>query len=305
MAVTGRLARFASVAAVLTSGLGWGCGGGATPAASPAPEVAPVAATATDAPPLAIEYVVVRRRWVEALVPAPPDAVKAWANAPENAAAATGPLRQLLVKVPGGEKDPGLAAKKKAAALAARAVKGEDFATLARQHSDDATTRDGGGELARGRLDALTPPLRAALDALAPGETTAEPVRSSDGFYVLHKERASEERIEAAYRKAKAPAIALQLGEELLARLDERADSRPAIAEAVEAVLGERGVNDAERPRAQVVDRERLAQVRLTAAAKAALEAFARGARAGERFPAPAVDGDTIVVARARAGGPR
>ncbi|MBX3212009.1 MAG: peptidylprolyl isomerase [Labilithrix sp.] len=303
--MTGRRARFASVAITLAPGLAWGCGGNTTPAASPAPAVAPAAETAPEAPPLAIEYIVVRRRWVEALVPAPSDAVKAWADAPENAAAATGRLRQLLVKVPGGEKDPGLAAKKKAAALAARAVKGEDFASLARQHSDDAPTRDGGGELARAQLDALAPPLRAALDALAPGATTAEPVRSSDGFYVLHKERASEDRLEAAYRKAKAPALAQKLGEELLARLDGRADSRSAIAEAVEAVLGERGVNDAERPRAQVVDRERLPQVRLTAAAKSALEAFARGARAGERLPSPAVDGDTIVVARARLGGTR
>lgn len=303
--MTGGRSRFAGGAAALAAALLTACGGGVAPAASPAPDLGPAAATAPEGPPLAIEYVVVRRRWVEALVPAPSDAVKAWSEAPENAAAATGPLRQLLVKVAGGEKAPGLAAKKKAEALAARAAKGEDFAALARQHSEDAATRDDGGELAPERLDALAPPVRAAFEALAPGQTSAEPVRSSEGFYVLRKERASEERVEAAYRKAKAPELARRLGEELLARLGADADARPAIAEAVEAVLGERGVNDVDRPRAHVVDRERVAEVRLSAAAKAALETFARSARAGDRLPSPAVDGDTILVARARAPGAR
>ncbi|MBX3225600.1 MAG: peptidylprolyl isomerase [Labilithrix sp.] len=292
-------------AATLALGLLAACGGGAPPAAAPLPAVAPVGASAPEAPPLAIEYVAIRRPWVEQLVPAAPADVKAWSDAPENAAAVSGPLRQILVKVPGGEKDPGLAAKKKAQAIAGRIAKGEDFAKLARQLSEDSATKDSGGELTPQALEALSPPVRAAFAALKPGETSAEPVRSSDGFLVLQKERAPEEALERAYRKAKAPEAARKLGEELLARWKNGADSRPAIAEAVEAVLGERGVNDADRPRAHVVDRERLTQVRLTAAAKAALETFARGARAGDVLPSPAADGEIVVVARARAPGAR
>ena len=84
-------------------------------------------------------------------------------------------------------------------------------------------------------------------------------------------------------------------------RLKASTPARAAIAEAVQAVLGDRGASDANRPKAAVVDRERLKQVRLTAAAKAALETFAESAHPGDALPSPAVDGDTIVVARARA----
>jgi hypothetical protein len=84
------------------------------------------------------------------------------------------------------------------------------------------------------------------------------------------------------------------------------ADPRRAIAEAVEAVLGERATNDADRPSAVFVDRDRIKQVRLSAAAaKAALETFADGARAGDLFPSPAIDGDTVLVARALAASER
>ncbi|MCW5832127.1 MAG: hypothetical protein KIS78_06710 [Labilithrix sp.] len=146
--------------------------------------------------------------------------------------------------------------------------------------------------------------MRAAFEALAPGQTSAEPVRSSEGFYVLRKERASESASRRRTARRRRPSWRGGSARSS-SRLGADADARPAIAEAVEAVLGERGVNDVDRPRAHVVDRERVAEVRLSAAAKAALETFARSARAGDRLPSPAVDGDTILVARARAPGAR
>jgi predicted small lipoprotein YifL len=281
------------------------CGGSVPAAQPPAAHVAPETSLPPEPAPLVIEYVVVHRRWIEKLVPATPAEVKAWSEAPENAAAVSGPLRHILVKVPGGEKDPGLTARKKAQAILARLGKGEDFAKVARQASDDASSKDGGGEWAADRLKDLAPPLVAAFAALKPGETASEPVRSPAGFHVLRKDRADDDRVERAYRNAQAPALARKLGDELLVRLKEHGPSRSAIAEAVAAVLGERGANDADRPNAHVVDRERLAQVRLTAAAKAAIETFARSAHPGDVLPSPAVDGDTLVVARAVAPGPR
>jgi len=276
-----------------------GCGGAAPPASSPTKHPQPAEATTPETPPLVVEYVVIHRRWVERLLPIAPADLKTWSDAPENAAATNGSFHHILVKVPGGEKDPGLAAKKKAQGIIARLDKGEDFAKLARQLSDDASTRDSGGEYTPEQVKELPPALSAAFAALEPGKTTAQPVRTKDGFHVVRKDRASDDEIERAYRKAKAPEVAKKLGEDLLVRLNGGTPSRPAIAEAVEAVLGERGVNDADRPKAHVVDRDRLAQVRLSAAAKAALETFARSARPGDQLPSPAVDGDTILVARA------
>lgn len=68
--------------------------------------------------------------------------------------------------------------------LAQQARLGEEFATLARAHSDDATTREAGGELgwlAPGQLPAVLDRAALALDA---GEVS-EPVRHGDHLYVL------------------------------------------------------------------------------------------------------------------------
>ena len=68
-------------------------------------------------------------------------------------------------------------------------------------------------------------------------------------------------------------------------------------------MLGEKATADPDRPTASLVERDRLKQTRLPAAAKAAIETFAASAHAGDALPSPAVDGDTIVVARAVAPG--
>ena len=277
------------------------CGGNTPPAQSPPAHVTPIATAEAEPPPLLVEYVVLHRKWVERLVPVQAAEVEAWSRAPENAEAVSGGLRQIFFKVAGGEKDPGLAAKKKAEATLDRLKKGEDFGKLAKQLSDDAASKDSGGEYAREKLNELPAPVTEAFAALAPGDTTNEAIRSPGGWHIVRKDRASDDRIESAYRKAKAPDLAKKLADELLARLRANQPARPAIAEAVQSVLGERGASDANRPTASVVDRERLKQVRLTPAAKAALETFARSAHPGDALPSPAVDGDTIVVARARA----
>jgi len=205
------------------------------------------------------------------------------------------------VKVPGGEDDPGHAAKKKAQSIIARLAKGEDFGKLARELSDDPGSKDKNGEYPADMVQSFVASVRDAYAALEPGATTREPVRSTFGFHVIRKQRASDEQIERAYRKAKAPELAKALGDDLLSRFKANAPARTAIAEAVEAVLGDRASNDADRPTAAIVDRERVKQAHLTAAAKAALDTFARSAHPGDVLPSPAVDGDVVVVARATA----
>lgn len=277
------------------------CGGSTPPAQAPPLRVTPVASAEPAPPPLAVEYVVIHRAWVQRVLPVQPAHLEAWSAAPENAGAVSGAFRHIVFKVPGGEKDPGLAAKKKAQAALDRLKKGEDLGKLAKQLSEDPATKDAGGEVPAAKVEELPAPLKSAFAALAPGQTTTEPVRSPEGWHVVRKDRASEEQIERAYRKTKAGEVAKKLAGELLARLKSGAPARAAIAEAVEVALGERGLNDANRPTASVVDRERLQQVRLPAAAKAALETFARSAHPGDALPSPAVDGETIVVARAKA----
>lgn len=272
-----------------------GCGASGAPVRSATPEVK--RSPSTDAPTLPpeepsllVEYVVVHRRWVETLVPTSPETVKAWSEAPENAATLGSMFRQILVRVRPGTPD--AAAKKKADGILVRLAKGEDFSRLAAQLSEEVDMSD--------RFTELPKEVSATFAALAPGQTATVPVRSAEGYHVVRKERPSEEALELAYRRAKAPEVAAKLGAELTARLRGGAPARSAIAEGTEAVLGERGASDPNRPKPQSVPRANVEHVRLPAAARAALVTFARGAHAGDVLPSPAVDGDTLVVARVR-----
>jgi peptidyl-prolyl cis-trans isomerase SurA len=79
--------------------------------------------------------------------------------------------------------------------LASRARRGEDFAALAAQYSDDSATRDKGGDLgirapdgsqaaATGKRPVLAPELEAAVMQLEAGQVTA-PIHAGDALVVL------------------------------------------------------------------------------------------------------------------------
>jgi peptidyl-prolyl cis-trans isomerase SurA len=79
--------------------------------------------------------------------------------------------------------------------LAARARRGEDFAALAAQYSDDSATRDKGGDLGirapdgsqaavTGKRPVLAPELETAVMQLEPGQVTA-PIHAGDALVVL------------------------------------------------------------------------------------------------------------------------
>jgi parvulin-like peptidyl-prolyl isomerase len=90
----------------------------------------------------------------------------------------------ILIQIYSGDTPAVAAAKEKQATeIAKRVAAGEDFATLARQYSEDGDTRATGGDL--GYLDQSTPTAfgDAALK-LKVGENTA-PVRSKVGFHII------------------------------------------------------------------------------------------------------------------------
>lgn len=102
-------------------------------------------------------------------------------------------LRQILVKLDAGaSKDVEAAAQKKAADLAARAKK-DGFAVVARASSDDARTKNRGGEMGWKRQGATS--LGGAVEekvwAGKEGDVVG-PVRGTDGFYLVSIEGARE-----------------------------------------------------------------------------------------------------------------
>ncbi|HTM46221.1 MAG TPA: peptidylprolyl isomerase [Polyangiaceae bacterium] len=91
----------------------------------------------------------------------------------------------IKVAVPQAASTETVAAKRKAAeALFKRAAAGEDFAALARDNSDDAFTKQSGGQLGSLHPGALPPEIDKALIGLDVGEVGG-PVRAHGDFYVL------------------------------------------------------------------------------------------------------------------------
>ena len=61
---------------------------------------------------------------------------------------------------------------------------GEDFSTLARSSSDDAKTKENGGDLGSHSLDDLTPDIRSVVERLEEGKYS-KPVKTSSGIHIF------------------------------------------------------------------------------------------------------------------------
>ena len=88
-------------------------------------------------------------------------------------------------------------AKEKAQKLLDRALAGEDFATLAKENSEDASAPDGGdlGEFGKGEMVAE---FEEAVFALETGQITTSLVKSEFGFHIIKKTGESEPNFEAS-----------------------------------------------------------------------------------------------------------
>ena len=94
-------------------------------------------------------------------------------------------VAQILVPVPEGASDAVVEERRaKAAAALARTRGGEDFATVAREVSEDGN-RAQGGEIGLRPADRLADVFVKAVQGLKPGEIASELLRSGAGFHVL------------------------------------------------------------------------------------------------------------------------
>jgi len=92
----------------------------------------------------------------------------------------------ILIKVaenaPQAEVD---AAMKKAEEALKKVQKGEDFAAVAKQYSDDTATKEKGGDLGFFRKGVMVPKFEEVAFSLKPGQITQKPVRTAFGFHVI------------------------------------------------------------------------------------------------------------------------
>jgi hypothetical protein len=77
-------------------------------------------------------------------------------------------------------------AKKLATDIAAKAKKGQDFAALAKQYSEDPGNKDKGGSLGQFARPDMTKPFSDAAFALKPGQTS-DAVETEFGFHVIKR----------------------------------------------------------------------------------------------------------------------
>ncbi len=111
------------------------------------------------------------------------------------------------------------AAKKKAEEVLARARKGEDFAALARQFSEDPGSKDKGGDLGAFGRGQMVKPFEDAAFSMAPGEIRG-PVKSDFGYHIIkliEKIPAGKQSLEEA-----TPRITMQLTQENIQAMEAR-----------------------------------------------------------------------------------
>ncbi len=96
--------------------------------------------------------------------------------------------RHILIDVKDGNED---AARMKAESVVERLKKGEDFAAVAKEVSDDAGTKNQGGDLGWISRGTLPGPFEDALFSMKAGEVKG-PVRSDAGFHVIRLDEIRE-----------------------------------------------------------------------------------------------------------------
>lgn len=107
--------------------------------------------------------------------------------------------RHILVRVTPTQD--ATAAKAKADTLRARIAGGADFAAVAKESSEDANTRDDGGELGWFPADAFGPDFGQKIAALQDGQVT-EPFRSEAGWHIVQREGSRQTDVADANRRS-------------------------------------------------------------------------------------------------------
>ena len=154
--------------------------------------------------------------------------------------------RHILIRAPAGDEKASKAAEDKIKAIIARLNKGEDFAKVASETTEDPSGKANGGDLGYFTKDQMVPEFSAAAFALEPGKIS-EPVKSQFGWHVIKVEdkRARKAppfeqvkpQLEAfVIRKAQAEYVAKLRSDAKIERLDQKTDAaKPADPKAAPA----------------------------------------------------------------------
>jgi peptidyl-prolyl cis-trans isomerase D len=149
-------------------------------------------------------------------------------------------VRHLLVRFEPGDDAAKQAARERIDALRERIAGGEDFAAVAKETSDDAATKESGGDLGFVTRGSVVKPLEDAAFAQSPG-ALGEPVESPQGWHLLKVEEHRPARV-VPFEEAQA-----QVAAELTREDAAAAAARARAEKLAEAVRGGKSLVDAAR----------------------------------------------------------
>jgi peptidyl-prolyl cis-trans isomerase D len=179
-----------------------------------------------------VGYIVVRKGWVEKYaIPSDQKDIDAWAK--DNSGKIMVPVRHILVK---GEKDKPeelAKSKEKAQGILDRIKKGEDFAKLAKEFSEDPGSKENGGMYPGEQVEGFVPEFKASVAALKPGELDQNLVQTSYGYHIIKRDAASKEDIAKAYKKGKSDELSKTIAADIAADMKSGKSGDDAIAAAI------------------------------------------------------------------------
>lgn len=227
-----------------------------------------------------VNYAVVRRSWLEKYaISTDPKEIDTWSKDKVNLAQIKVPVRHILVKFAGDKPEEKDASKAKAQGIFDRVKKGEDFAKLAKEFSEDPGSKDKGGQYPGEMVEQFVEPFKKAVESVKPGELVPNLVETQFGYHVIKRDEATKEDILKAYKQSKS----LDLSKTVAAKIAADIKGGKSGEDAVKAAIAQYGILKPAEPKAEAKP----------AAAKGAADAGA-AADAGPAAPAaPVYTADT------------
>ncbi len=179
-----------------------------------------------------VGYIVVRKGWIEKYaISSEGKDVDDWAKA--NASKIVVPVRHILVKAEKDKPEKLEEARKKAEEILERVKKGEDFAKLAKEFSDDPGSKDKGGQYPGEMVENFVPEFQKSVEALKPGELDQKLVETSFGFHIIKRDPATREDILKGYKATKSDDLAKAMAKDIDAEMKAGKSPDDAIAAAI------------------------------------------------------------------------
>ncbi len=186
-----------------------------------------------------VSYAVVRRSWLEKYgIASDAKDIDAWAKDKVNLAQIKVPVRHILVKFAGEKQEEKDASKAKAQGIFDRVKKGEDFAKLAKEFSDDPGSKDKGGMYPGEMVEQFVEPFKKAVESVKPGELVPNLVETQFGWHVIKRDDATKDDIAKAYKQTKS----LDLSKAVAQKISADVKGGKSGDDAVKAAIAQYGI---------------------------------------------------------------